>query len=119
MVSCTPLLSERRLQPRAPCNLALLLYLGSDIWEATAHNICTRGLALAWDQAVEPDTRLTAEVLNPLDHFWHRKRLRIVHVTPQGENLWILGGIFVQEFTAEELEALLTQTPEHAHALHA
>lgn len=103
-----PALAERRSLPRAPCNLSLLLYMGSDIWEATAHNISARGMALAWDRVVEPDTRLTAELFNPLDQFWHRKRLRVVHATPQGKDLWTLGGIFVQEFTGEELRALLT-----------
>ncbi len=100
--------TERRLSPRAPCELPVLLYIGTDICEVTAHNICTRGIAVAWDRTVDPDTRLTAELLNPRDHFWHRKRLRIVHVTPCGPNLWTLGSLFVQEFTDEELRALLT-----------
>jgi hypothetical protein len=101
---------ERRLQPRAACEIATLLYLGTDIWETTAQNICAGGFGLTWDRALDPDLRLTAELYNPREGFWHRKRIRIVHATPQG-NLWTLGTVFIQGFTPEQLRALLAPHP--------
>jgi len=107
MKASFPVLIERRTLPRAPCEVTTILYVGTEFWETTAHDICAGGLGVLWDRAVDLDTRLTVELFNPRGQFWHRKRLRIVHATPQDGNLWRLGSVFVQEFTPEELQALL------------
>ena len=52
--------------------------------------------------------RWREELLNRTWNCWHLKLIRVVHVTPHGEQQWIIGSAFLKSLGDEELSALLT-----------
>lgn len=99
--------SERRGLSRAHFQGEVVLLGRNGIWTVMARDISTRGLGVVLDREPDPSTRLVVELFNRIGNFWHRKGLQVVHTTRQGANCWLLGSLFVQEFTGEELRALL------------
>lgn len=103
-----PTTAERRALTRCHWEAPVVLVLKNGIWTARLHDISTRGLGVLVTQELSAQSRLMVELFNPRANFWHRKALEVVHATPHGSDGWLLGSLFLQEFTADELHALLS-----------
>jgi hypothetical protein len=99
--------TERRAAARTPFEAEAVFYVGTEIWKAPCQNICPHGLGILLDRPPDPKTPIVVELRNRVENYWHRKHLRVVHATPRGDNTWIVGSMFVQELSDDELRALL------------
>lgn len=100
--------ADRRALARRTCEGAAVLLLKHGIWTARVHDISARGLGVLLPHEVGPHARLVVELFNRPGNFWYRKGLEVVHVTPRGDT-WLVGSMFVQEFSAAELRELLAE----------
>jgi hypothetical protein len=99
--------TDRRSSTRRNCEGAAVLLVKHGIWNARLRDISARGLGVVLPHEVGAHSRLVVELFNRPGNFWYRKGLEVVHVTPQG-NTWLVGSVFVQEFSAAELQELLS-----------
>ena len=81
--------------------------IGTELWPFPVRDISASGLGTLLDRRVDPGALITVELLNRGLNFWHLKLLRVVHVTPHGDRLWLVGSAFLKELTDEELLSLL------------
>ncbi|MBY0525268.1 MAG: PilZ domain-containing protein [Gemmataceae bacterium] len=103
--------TERRARPRRTCVDPLLLpvkaSVGNDLCSAPVRDISVGGIGIVFDRRVDLGTLVAIEVLNKRQNFWHLKLLRVVHVTPQGAESWIIGSAFLKQFTDDEFQELI------------
>jgi hypothetical protein len=71
------------------------------------HDISTAGIGVVLDHRLDPGTLVTIELLNRTWNFWHLKLLRVVHATPQADDRWLVGSVFLRKFSDDEFQALL------------
>jgi hypothetical protein len=104
--------AERRSEPRLPCraNLVTCRYAAGHVstswWSPRIRNVSANGLGLIQKRSVAAGAPLTIE-LACLDQAFSRSRaVRVVHVTPAGDE-WLVGCALLAPFTAAELEVLV------------
>jgi hypothetical protein len=100
--------TERRSLPRIELATPAVVCLKSGIWTTTSRDITCRGLGIVLPYQIGAHSRLVVELYNKVGQFWFRKGLEIIHVTPRDTHTWLVGSVFVQEFSAEELQALVS-----------
>ena len=102
---------ERRARARRSCSSAsappATAALGTELWPFPVRDISARGLGMLLDRRLDTGALVTVELLNRGLNFWHLKLLRVVHVTPRGDHLWLVGSAFLKELTDDELQSLL------------
>jgi hypothetical protein len=102
---------ERRAVPRRACPdpaaLPIVASVGKELWSAPIRDISVAGIGLVLDRRVDPGTLVAIELLNKKHNFWHLKLLRVVHVTPHGEEHWLIGTEFLKQFSDDEFQALV------------
>ena len=107
----SPVEPERRALPRRRCAdpalLPTLASIGQELKSASIRDISAAGIGFVLDRRIDPGTLVALELHNRKQNFWHLKLLRVVHVTPQGEQCWIIGSAFLKQFSDDELQALL------------
>lgn len=103
---------DRRSLTRSLYAGQAVLLARSGVWTVTARDISTRGFGVVLDRELDPQARLVVELFNRLGNFWYRKGVQVIHATPHEGNTWLVGGIFVQEFSDEDLHALLGEKAE-------
>jgi hypothetical protein len=99
--------SDRRTLSRSQYGGETVFFLRNGIWTARPRDITRRGIGVVLHREVGPRARLVVELFNKVGNFWHRKGLEVVHATPQDDDTWLVGSVFVQEFSEEEMHALL------------
>ncbi len=103
--------TERRARARRSCTVenapVALASIGAEIWPLSVRDISPFGLGVLLDRRLDVGTVLPVELLNRGQDFWHLKPLRVVHVTPQGNGLWLVGSVFLKELSDDDLRALL------------
>jgi hypothetical protein len=110
MITCTSQLwspSDRRVQARAAFPREAVVCVNNGMWRVPLRDISLRGLGVLLPRELAPASRLVVELFNKAGHFWHRKSLDVVHSTRSDHGMWLVGSIFRQEFSVEELRALL------------
>jgi hypothetical protein len=98
---------ERRTLVREASSGRAVLCLKNGVVLATLRDISTRGLGVVLSCEPETPSHLVVELFDKTGHFWHRKGVQVIHVTPRGDGTWLMGSVFLQEFTPEEVQAIL------------
>ncbi len=75
-------------------------------WPARVMNISTDGIALHSGENFRPGTVLTIGLQGHTSK-QSRIQVKVVHITPQPNATWLIGGAFVTPLAAEMLEKLL------------
>jgi hypothetical protein len=99
--------SDRRTESRASYPREAILCLDHGLWRVSLRDISARGLGVLLPRELAPASRLIIELFSTTGQFWHRKSVEVVHVTDFDGATWLVGSIFRQEFSAEELRALI------------
>jgi hypothetical protein len=100
-------IAERRAEPRQRLSDLATATVGDRLWNAPVRDISALGIGLLLDQPVEPGTTVSVELPNRAWNCWHLKLLRVVHVTPQEDNRYLVGSVFLRRFSDDELRALV------------
>jgi hypothetical protein len=98
---------ERRTQKRLLLADVATASVGEKLWNAPVRDISAIGIGILLDQPVEPGTVVSVELPNRAWNCCHLKLLRVIHVTPQPDNRFLVGSVFLRHFSAEELNALV------------
>src|SRR5262245_9938936 len=85
----------------------LTVSIGAKLWKAPVHDLSTMGISVVLDQPVELGSVVSVELPNRAWNCCHLKLLRVVHVTPQPNNRWLVGSTFLHQLTEDELKALV------------
>jgi hypothetical protein len=85
----------------------LTVSIGTKLWKAPVHDLSTVGIGVVLEQPVEPGTVVSVELPNRTWNCCHLKLLRVVHVTPQPDNRWLVGSTFLHRLTDDEFRALV------------
>jgi len=81
-------------------------HVSSSFWSPRIRNISTNGLGLIQRRRVAPGASLTIELACLEQAFSRSRGIRVVHVTPDGDE-WLVGCALLAPFTAAELEVLV------------
>jgi hypothetical protein len=83
--------------------------VGPNHWAATIVNISLAGLAMVSAHTYPAGFEMKIEFRARATNSWRAKRVRVVHCTPQGKHVWLIGALFVEPFSAAEFQALLPE----------
>jgi len=107
------LTAERRVRVRYAQPLRTYIQRGQgDLdqvwWMGKVRDISGQGIALLLQQRFEPDSLLTLELENRAQTSSFTIQVRVVRVSPRPGG-WLLGCVFTQDLSEEEVQALLAR----------
>lgn len=102
---------ERRQWYRYPCGPQLYCRLiidgVVDFWAVRIHNLSTGGIKLMLDIPLPRGKVVTVVLHNPARKYSCQRQLRIAYSHKVGKVQFIVGGNFLQDLTAQEMNDLL------------
>jgi hypothetical protein len=102
---------ERRHWYRYPCGPQIYCRLVIDgvvdFWAVRVHNLSTGGIKLMLDIPVPREKVVTVVLHNPACKYSCQRQVRIAYSHKVARIQFIVGGAFVKDLTAQEMQALL------------
>lgn len=109
-LTLAPCPTERRRMDRyrdADGFLRLTVFLGNPHSQAFVRDVSLAGLGIVISHPLEAGEIVSIELYHPLQKCWYLKLLRVVHVTPQDDGTWYVGGTFSRSLAEQEVRELL------------
>lgn len=103
--------SERRMTMRRPCghpSLPVTAFVTHEFWQTTVHDLSCNGIGLKLNHAVEPGTLVRLGLFSRAANLWYMKMIRVIHATKQSDGSWLVGCVFLQKLTDQQLQELLS-----------
>jgi hypothetical protein len=94
--------SAERYRVNATTACAFASPVLEDFGAVTVMNISTTGIGLITAEEVQPDLMFVIKLVNPAKKFNRLMLVRIVHVTPQADGSYLVGGKFETPLSNDE-----------------
>ena len=106
--------SDRRVSVRHPVNLEtsphLIAALGNDFYLAKVRNISPEGISLVVNRYFEAGTVLNVDLIDRRSNrFSNTLQVRVLYAIEHPSGEWILGGLFGDKLTPEDMQIFLTK----------
>jgi hypothetical protein len=105
------MLLDRRAQPRYPVNndttCPFVMPLGDELGPAKVRDISTEGVGLLMASPLEPGTLLVIALNNAARNFCCTQLVQVVHASQVVGGMYLVGCVFLNPLTYEELRAYL------------
>jgi hypothetical protein len=107
-----PQAAERRQEVRCFCPLDISCrptpIKKANPVAATCHDLSSGGIGLILPRQLEAGSLLEIRMQNPKRNYSCTRLVLAVHSRPESDGNWLVGGLFYNELSIEELEGLQT-----------